>query len=223
MATKVRQSDVARGKLLDATIALIAERGLSGFSLADVGDRAGVSRALAGYHFKSSHALRLGALARVYEDEPDAGGRGLTPMLEWVQAQVRRAAAGDRRLSAMLQVAIGPGVDPEVLGLREAHRARQTDLLWRHLSSARAAQQISQALDPVQTAALILGLMHGEQLRVIATGDPLEGAFIGFLERALAAPLPTRANRIRHAREPISRPDELFSTDPSASGEGDDH
>ena len=203
VATKVRQSDVAKAKLVDATIALIAERGLLGFSLADVGTRAGVSRGLAGYHFKTSQALLLAALARLGGDEADDRGRGIKPMLQWVQAQVQLAAMGDLRVQAMLQLAFGPGADGEVLKLREAYRRRQTDLLQRHLSSARAAHQILQTLDLAETAAIVLGLMHGEQLRVMAAGERPGGGFIALLERALAAPTP-KAERKKPGPQPTS-------------------
>ena len=195
MATKVRQSDVAKANLLEATIALIAECGLLGFSLADVGDRAGVSRGLAGYHFKTRQALLLAALVSLGEDEADNRGRGMKPMLQWVRDQVQVAGTGDIRVRAKLQLALGPGADREVLKLRDAYRRRHADRLTRHLSAARAAQEVLQTLDPTETAAMILGLIQGEQLRAIVAGETSGGAFIAFLERGLAAPPPSKARR----------------------------
>jgi AcrR family transcriptional regulator len=195
MATKVRQSDVAKAKLLDATIVMLAERGLLGFSLADVGERAGVSRGLAGYHFTTRQALLLAALASLGDDDAGDQGHGLEALIAWVRDQVQLARIGDVRVRAKLQLALGAGADGEVLKLREAYRERQTDDLARHLSAARAAKQIQRTLDPAETAAMLLGLVQGEQLRAVATGQTSGEAFIVLLERALAAHPATKPRR----------------------------
>jgi len=186
LGTQQERSGLARAKLIDATIALIGEQGFSGFSVSDVGRRAGLGRALAGHHFKSSKALIRAAAMSLLQDDSTSMDPGLSPLLGWIEAQLGRAAARDPRLIATLQVALGPGA-LEVQDLKEEYWRRECGRIQQQLTSARALHQVDPDLDPTEAASSVLGMLHGEQLRIIATGQPPGPTLLVALQRALAA------------------------------------
>ncbi|CAN7422446.1 TetR/AcrR family transcriptional regulator [Phenylobacterium sp. LjRoot219] len=169
---------------------MIAERGLPGFALTNVGAEAGVSRGLANYHFADRGELLRTALAGLLEDEPGPEGHGLTSLFSWMAEQSQRAARRDPKLLALLQLAVGPGVEAEASALREAYWSRRSQLIQRHLSAAQALQQVRDDLEPSDLAAVLLGLLHGELLRIAATGDGPSAAFTALIECALAPERP---------------------------------
>jgi AcrR family transcriptional regulator len=176
----------ARARLTKATVAMIAERGLPGLTFTKVGARAGVSRALAGYHFKNRGELIQQVVSSLLDDEtarPE--GLGLEPLLGWMDSQIRRVAEKDVELLALLQVAIGPGVEREASALREAYWGRRTHLVEHHLNAAQALGQIRRDLAPSQLAPILLGQLHGELLRIAATGAPPADTFSELIRRAL--------------------------------------
>lgn len=71
--TQAERTDEARAALVDAAVALIAEHGLPGVTLSDVGARAGYSRGLAVYHFGSKNGLILA----VFDHVTDHGARAM--------------------------------------------------------------------------------------------------------------------------------------------------
>jgi AcrR family transcriptional regulator len=203
LGTQAQRRAAAQAKIIDAAIALIGEQGLSAFTVSDVGKRAGVSRALAGHHFKTSKALiQAAAASLLQDDDAGSGERGLAPMLGWIEAQLGRAVARDPRLLATLQVAVGPGA-AAVKASREAYWRREAERLKQHLTAAKTLHQVSPDLDPVMTAPAVLGMLHGEQLRILATGQP--PALLEVLKRALA-PSPRR-NAIRKNAPAQDAPD----------------
>lgn len=179
--TQQQRREAAKAKLIAATIGLIGEHGLRGFSVSDVAERSGLDRGLVGHHFKTIGALKQAAAAECFrEDEGRAGERGMIPMLAWIEAQLARAAARDLRLLATLQVALGPAA-PEVKELRETYWRRENERLQQHLKIA------TPDLDPAATASVVLAMLHGEQLRIVATGHPPQPELLELLKRALAA------------------------------------
>lgn len=61
--------------------------------------------------------------------------------------------------------------------------------LQQHLTTAKALQQISPDVDPAEMASLVLAMLHGEQLRIIATDGSPQPRFVDILKRAvLGAP-----------------------------------
>lgn len=55
--TQQQRSELTRRRILDATFELLKEKGVSGFRIADVALRAGVSRGALVHHFRSKDAL----------------------------------------------------------------------------------------------------------------------------------------------------------------------
>ena len=64
MCRSAAAQSVHAGEILNAAVELIDEHGLAGFSVSDVGKRAGVGRAIAGYHFKTGRDLLQAAHSR---------------------------------------------------------------------------------------------------------------------------------------------------------------
>lgn len=187
---------------------MIAERGLPGFALTNVGARAGVSRGLANYHFADRRELLRTALAGLLEDEAEPNGRGLTPLFSWMNEQVQRAASRDPELLALLQLAVGPGVEAEAPALREEYWKRRGQLIQRHLLAAQAVRQVRDDLEASELATVLLGLLHGELLRIAATGDAPSAAFTALIQSALA---PVRAAAKAPPKAPPPQGRDLFT------------
>jgi AcrR family transcriptional regulator len=78
VATQAERSAASRQRLLDAAVALLAEKGVQATSVAEIGARAGMSRAAVNFHFGSKDALLAAVVARVIEEWQQAV---LTPEL----------------------------------------------------------------------------------------------------------------------------------------------
>lgn len=70
--SRAEQKQVTRQKLLDATIDLIAEQGLSGVTLGKVAQRTGLSRGISNYHFETKEQLMLEVLRMLYQEHERA-------------------------------------------------------------------------------------------------------------------------------------------------------
>lgn len=89
-----------RARLIQATIAAIADRGFAGTTLADVARRAGMSRGIVNFHFASKEAL-LAATLRFLADE-------YQQVFDRAMRRAGRAPAA--RLGALLKVDFHPTV-----------------------------------------------------------------------------------------------------------------
>jgi AcrR family transcriptional regulator len=176
----------AKAKLLDATIALVAERGPLGFSLADVGARAGVSRGLPGHHFHSREALLGAAVTRLasHTSPVDGAELGLPALLDWLRRQLGRAERGEPEPRALLHLLLAPGSDALATLVAQSGE-QQAAGVRRHLEQARALQQVRSDLDPATTAAVLLGQLNGELLRLAAGGEAMSEVFIDLIGHAL--------------------------------------
>lgn len=64
--TRAEQRELTRQRLLEATIDLIAEEGLSKVTMAKVAERTGFSRGICGFHFNTKEQLLLETFQMVY-------------------------------------------------------------------------------------------------------------------------------------------------------------
>lgn len=207
----------SRAKLIDATIAMIAEQGFPGFTLTKLGAHLGLSRGLASYHFEGGRAQVIEtALAEVLDAEKQLEGLGLPALFSWIGELSQRAAAREPKLLALLQLAVGPGVEAEAPALRVAYWTRQSELIRRHLDVAQASGEIREDLELSHLAATLLGLVHGELLRIAATGDAPGPALTNIIERALA---PERLAAARRASRTTPPPVPPSAAAPQAEAE----
>lgn len=201
--TQDQRSAAARAKLLDATIELVAEHGAHGFSLADVGERAGVSRGLAVHHFHTREELLDEATARLVRSKawPEAGDAGGLPdLMAWFGEQLARASDGAVDQRALLQLLSLPS-SPRSGLLLETHVAELVTLVQRHLEQARALAQVRSEPEPEATAPLLIAQLHGELMRVARGGPPNAELFTDLVVRSLAPP-PLGERRPRKASNP---------------------
>jgi len=70
--SRVEQKQITRQKLLDTTIEIIAEEGLSGVTIAKVALRSGLSRGICNFHFTTKDRLMLEAFRLLYEEHERA-------------------------------------------------------------------------------------------------------------------------------------------------------
>lgn len=94
-----RDADRSRRRILDAAEELFAEHGPRAVSLADIGRRAGVSRATPSYFFGTKDGVHRAVLERVFAERELATTEALAPVREW-------AAAPDGPLAPHLRAAV---------------------------------------------------------------------------------------------------------------------
>lgn len=104
-----------RTALIAAAEAVIAERGVDGFSLREAARRAGVSPAAPGHHFGDARGLLTAVAARAFRDFGEAlvsGGSGGVRGMG--RAYVRFALESPARFELMWRRALLDGGDPEL-------------------------------------------------------------------------------------------------------------
>lgn len=170
MRTQSERTAAARRILLAAARSLIASKGMDAFSLAEVGELASVSRGLSGYHFRSRDALVQEAFEAILGSSWPDGELGLSPLVAWMNDQVRLAAEGDRDVLVLLQLAVGGGGAGAIPQLRRRYWDERLQHVQAHLRRAQVLNQVSDDQDAAAVAPLVMSLLHGEMNRVVATG-----------------------------------------------------
>lgn len=172
-----RRSESDR-RLISAAVRLIAKRGASGTSLADIGIAAGYSRGLPAERFGSKLNLLLALI-----DEFDG----------WFQARTARTVGGKRGLKA-IEARIAAHVNGfseypdggatlyhlmlESIGLLpELHeRVSELDESYRrgfavHIREGQADGEIAATVDPERFARIILGMIRGIHIQALLQRD----------------------------------------------------
>jgi AcrR family transcriptional regulator len=206
--TQDERTAAARAKLLEATTALIAERGPQGFSLEQVGDRAEVSRSLARHHFGSRDQLLVAAVKLVVGSRRprSPGEEGLAALLDWMRSELDKAELGDRGLRCLLTLQAA-AASPEVAALVAQDRDAQVADVRRHLKRARVLEQVRDDIIPDTTATLLVAQLQGELLRLGAGGTAMTEAFLDLVRHALA-PVARAGPRSRRPERPEPPPGE---------------
>ena len=71
VVTRAEQKQHTRQKLIEATMEVIASEGFSGVTMAKVAEKAGLSRGIGNFHFRSKEQLLLETLRRLYKEFHD--------------------------------------------------------------------------------------------------------------------------------------------------------
>jgi AcrR family transcriptional regulator len=179
-----------RGRLLDATLACLVERGYADTTTAEIESRAGVSRGARLHHFPTKAGLLSAAVGHLYER---IGGR-YHAAISRVGPDADRFHAGYRLLwetyadpafAAVLELWVAARTDPE---LREALRATSAEHQAHVKSRARAyfpdlarreADGLLESLQAAMTGLAVSRLVFGE-------GDR-EEQVLGLVERMVAS------------------------------------
>lgn len=157
-----------REAILEATAAIIAERGLAGLSMTAVARRAGVTPALLYYHFGNRGALIRGALHH-------AADRG--PSLNLLQARDRQSGLDAMRAALLAEFDDDSGVrdlnviwndvgalaaiDPGVRGDLAEVTAAWNDAVAVGILRGMADGSIRRGLEPVVAAGILTALVEG--------------------------------------------------------------
>jgi AcrR family transcriptional regulator len=203
--TQEERREGARSKLINATIELIAERGLLGFSLSDVGGRAGVSRALPGHHFKGRDQLVQAAVTRIFDVDDGSASAGLNSMIDAFRLRLTQVADRDPTSLAFAELVVGP-LPAKLAALRDGYRQSQVRLVERQLESARAGGHVGEDLDPTAVAPVLLGQLHAEIIRLAAEGGSGE-IFLELLKRSIAPDRVSTKRRAAQRTPPAAKPE----------------
>ena len=209
-----------RQALIDATEALLAEKGADGFSLREVARRAGVSPAAPAHHFGDAAGLLTAVatlgfeeLTRSLESGVAAGGDDARAALREQGVQYVRFAM---RYPGRFRLMFRPGKLHDDADL-DRHAGAAFEVLAQGVRRAfglAAARQMSAAHWNAVTA--LWSLVHGFAHLVIAGkfgmlcgADSIEGFternLRPILESALVGLIPTRAPRVAGRRAQVSR------------------
>jgi TetR/AcrR family transcriptional regulator, regulator of biofilm formation and stress response len=158
----------ARDRVLDATLELIGEQGVSGVTNRAVAARAGVSPGSLSYHFPSQTELLRETLMRfvVAETERLAALAGATAELDPLAAAVQAIVEGaDRRaVLAQTELYLRACRDPSLEAVAAQAYAAYDEAARRVLEGLGVA-------DPVPLVPALIALVDGYELRRLALGD----------------------------------------------------
>lgn len=164
-----QRREEAERRLLDAALAIVAQRGSVRMTLAEVGLAAGYSRGLAAHRFGSKAGLVQALAGYIGEQfgQQRARGPALQPGLESILGNIRfyfgrRGAAW--LSSRALLVMMNESCIEAQSDLRPAVAAyNRSALAWfaQHIATGIARGEISPANDPAITAVILLGAMRG--------------------------------------------------------------
>jgi AcrR family transcriptional regulator len=190
--------DEAEQRLLDAAIALVAERGLERLTLADVGEAAGYSRGLPAHYFGSKAGLivvlaqRLVsgfgvALERVERHPP--GLERLIGTVRFYLDSARKDVVGTRALVVLL----GEGqTNPLIRDQLAELNARSVGAFEANLAAGVRAGEVRAEIDAHAQALLILAALRGAVSQWLLAPEKVDlirarDEFVRTLRRSLAA------------------------------------
>lgn len=178
LSQKERKSQAEKA-LLNAAEGLIAERGISNTSLAEIGERAGYSRGLVNHHFGTKETLIRRLVERAQNRfaaplERAAGTTGRDALLAVVDIYLETVGAGGKESRAFLVLwGASFSENSPVIGFAEADlRARN-----RFASLIRKGQKdgsIDGSQDPQALAAIILAMLRGIAAQLLVSSKGLD-------------------------------------------------
>lgn len=171
--THAQRREEAERRLLDAALAIVAQRGSVRMTLAEVGQAAGYSRGLAAHRFGSKAGLVQALAGYIGEQfgQQRARGVALQPGLAAILGNIRfyfgrRGAAwlSSRALLVMMNEACIEA-QPELRPVVAAYNRNALAWFEQHIATGIAQGEIAPANDPAITAVILLGAMRGVMLQ----------------------------------------------------------
>ena len=197
--TQAERRASSERRLLDAAAKVIAQRGTTSVSFADIAREAGCSHGLPGYLFGSKTDLLLALVDdvlkefRILADPAVGGGKGLSALLATVRVfleSLDRPYPYTRAIYVMIGEAAG--APPELQKAINAHQDAARQLIVASLTEGIERGEVRPDVDPVAQAVVIFGILRGVGLQSLM--DPasvdveaVTAEVLGSLERALAA------------------------------------
>jgi AcrR family transcriptional regulator len=165
--------EAAEGALIRAALSLIADRGVKGTTLADVGEAAGYSRGLAPHYFKTKERL-LQATARYVHEQYGAllGAKKAKPGLETIIRILElvctmRSGKAAKAVSLMQKEAFF-----DTFGLRDIFKKYNREALRRienEIKAGMANGEIRKSVNPRAEAAVLLSLVRGVRAQLVSS------------------------------------------------------
>lgn len=171
--THAERREEAERRLLDAALAIVAQRGSVRMTLAGVGQAAGYSRGLAAHRFGSKAGLVQALAGYIGEQfgQQRARGAALQPGLQAILGNIRfyfgrRGAAwlSSRALLVMMNEACIEA-QPELRPVVAAYNRSALAWFEQHIATGIARGEIAPHNDPGITAVILLGAMRGVMLQ----------------------------------------------------------
>lgn len=160
--TQADRSAAATEKLIAATTALIGEFGVDGFSIADVADRAGVSRGLPGHHFKNKEGLVLAVAERIMKARSRHKVQGFKPLMDSLTRSIERAKQPTDSLRALTRLATAEDLPARVATQVQLYWDSVSDMYQGHLEAARKEGLVRRPLDCVAASRALTAAMIGQ-------------------------------------------------------------
>jgi AcrR family transcriptional regulator len=173
-----KRGERTRARLIEATLAVVAEMGYARASTRAIADAAGVAEGALYRHFPDKTSLFFAAALAASPN-----------VVEWVEALPARAGTGtvEDNLAAALQrlatlqervlpLEIAIRSDPELAGQRQALAASQGRLpgppraIADYLAAEQRLGRVRSDIDPEETALMILAMLFG--LAIASSDDP---------------------------------------------------
>ncbi len=109
-----RKREAACGAILDACGAIIAERGVEGFTISEVARRAQINRALVYHYFKTRDNLIVHAINHVLDGEADEPTYGVDALERNIRLNIAHPETAKLFFQMLLQERPFPGLGPAV-------------------------------------------------------------------------------------------------------------
>jgi AcrR family transcriptional regulator len=189
----------AQTRIVDAAFDLVASRGVDQLTLAEAGQAAGYSRALAAHYFGSREAL-LGAVAehaviayrRQLALHEGVEAEGLEGLLSAVGFYLDDSRGWADQLRAYYEVANAALRWPSIAVVVARLNREAVDRLAFHVRAGQQRGEICADIDPEAQAVAVLGALHGIMTQwLLSPGDVdmnrVRAAYIASLRRTLTA------------------------------------
>jgi AcrR family transcriptional regulator len=154
--------------MVQAAIELIAEKGVAGLTMAEVGIKAGYSRGLAHLHFGSKEKLLaecLEYLSRDFNTQRKKEGldtSGIQGIYSLVDAYTQRPKDAVNRIRAMFFIVLDSSViDSPLYGFVQAYNEKNMAYAEFKLNEAKTLGQVHQDLDTASSAFILMSLLRG--------------------------------------------------------------
>lgn len=154
--------------MVQAAVELIAEKGVAGLTMAEVGIRAGYSRGLAHLHFGSKEKLLSECLRHLSRDfnmrrkKDGADTTGINGIYSLVDAYTERPQDAVSRIRAMFFIVLdSSAVDSPLYSFVHDYNEKNMAYAEFKLNEAKGLGQIKQDVDVKSAAFIIMSLLRG--------------------------------------------------------------
>jgi AcrR family transcriptional regulator len=176
--SRAERREVARARMLEAAIELLADHGYSGMRLADVSGLAGYGYGLAHFYFESKAGLMTAIQEEIdcrYTEYMsatcDPGADGRTFVEQWVTSTFAFAKEYQAHWRASVVILVESVVSvPEVAAMQSAFVSRNTQTLQRAFERGVDDGSVAPHVDPYTSAVAVEALIKG--INYDRFGDP---------------------------------------------------